>query len=440
MSSSRRPKSNRRPVHSVEQIRKRIDELLVQYDKMNVTVNYEYDDDLTVNGYIHIYCILECPTVIRNIILFYYSQNTTHKSITLLMTQWKGKENALLQELCDKYNERYVEIPPTMLKETWSIGHKVKRSTPNCIVRKIKSRLDKTVLELKIFSKQININMLQFEINILRQMNHHNVMKLHDIFQSTSSSCYLVFDACAERLEDFLYNIDSINPCTEMKKGSYVIFRNLERCAYWNGQVGKVIQYNEKKERWKVEPLVLSAPISGRRFFALHERNVELLQSKSISWIERFSKMCFKQIVLGLAHIHNKRIVHRKITPKNIIFSQTDRQIKITSFSSAAICQPDVLLTEICYTQGTDDELFVAPEVVIGKGYDTKADMWSAGIILYNMLCGCNPFTIPNQTSLLSMEHMDHISIEAKNLVMELLERDPILRLTAKEALKHAWL
>eukprot|EP01083_Nonionella_stella_P000204 641_1 len=108
----------RKTARSIQQIRKRIDALLVQYDKMNATVNYDYDEDLTVNGYIHIYS-MQCPAVIGNIILFYYSQNTTHKSITLLMTEWKGKENDLLQQLCHKYNE---------LREAWSIGSKVKRS------------------------------------------------------------------------------------------------------------------------------------------------------------------------------------------------------------------------------------------------------------------------------------------------------------------------
>jgi len=92
---------------------------------------------------------------------------------------------------------------------------------------------------------------------------------------------------------------------------------------------------------------------------------------------------------------------------------------------------------------------YVAPEVLDCKGYDKEVDMWSAGVILYILLCGYPPFFSENEPDLFELitkvefefhpKYWSHISEEAKDLISKLLLKDPKKRLTAVQALEHPW-
>ena len=92
---------------------------------------------------------------------------------------------------------------------------------------------------------------------------------------------------------------------------------------------------------------------------------------------------------------------------------------------------------------------YVAPELLEDKGYYTKADVFSAGIILYVMLTGRPAFPGANIHDILMKnkhcdisfppKYWDRISAEAKDLVHLLVHKDPRQRISASEALKHPW-
>jgi calcium/calmodulin-dependent protein kinase I len=93
---------------------------------------------------------------------------------------------------------------------------------------------------------------------------------------------------------------------------------------------------------------------------------------------------------------------------------------------------------------------YVAPEVIEAKGYDTKVDCWSLGVILYVMLCGFPPFYHDDNDSLFELikegkfefpsPYWDNVSDNAKDLVCKLLVYDNSKRLSAEQILKHSWL
>ena len=91
---------------------------------------------------------------------------------------------------------------------------------------------------------------------------------------------------------------------------------------------------------------------------------------------------------------------------------------------------------------------YISPEVLAGN-YDMSCDMWSAGCMLYILLCGYPPFYGDNNQEILEMvrvgqfefdgEEWDSVSNEAKDLIKKLIVR-PERRLTASEALQHPWM
>lgn len=90
---------------------------------------------------------------------------------------------------------------------------------------------------------------------------------------------------------------------------------------------------------------------------------------------------------------------------------------------------------------------YISPEVLAGN-YGVECDMWSAGCILYILLCGYPPFYGDDDREILEMvakgkfdfdgEEWDEISKEAKDLIKKLICK-PEKRLTAEEALQHKW-
>jgi serine/threonine protein kinase len=85
-------------------------------------------------------------------------------------------------------------------------------------------------------------------------------------------------------------------------------------------------------------------------------------------------------------------VVHRDLKPENILVEKDPRneevtQIKITDFGLSKIVVPNEKMMESCGTPA-----YVAPEVLLKKGYKKEVDMWSAGVIYYTLICRQLPF------------------------------------------------
>jgi serine/threonine protein kinase len=103
------------------------------------------------------------------------------------------------------------------------------------------------------------------------------------------------------------------------------------------------------------------------------------------------------QVAEGLAYAHQRGVVHRDIKPANIMVV-ANGPVKITDFGIARM-RGSGDLTETGTLLGSPK--YMSPEQVIGKRADQRADIFSLGVIVYEMLCGSAPFSGENVTALM---------------------------------------
>ena len=156
---------------------------------------------------------------------------------------------------------------------------------------------------------------------------------------------------------------------------------------------------------------------------------------------ESISKLIFKQIIEGLRYIHKKKIVHRDIKLDNILIDLTNT-VKICDFGVSRKLSNGDVMYEHCGTPA-----YIAPEIFQNKGYEGYlCDIWSAGVTLYYMLSGSQPFRANSIKELEkiviqgSFDEIEEISKEANDLIKEMLQVDPKKRINIDKILKHPWL
>nr|XP_023687987.1 myosin light chain kinase 2, skeletal/cardiac muscle-like [Paramormyrops kingsleyae] len=184
--------------------------------------------------------------------------------------------------------------------------------------------------------------------------------------------------------------------------------------------------------------LVLEYVDGGELFDRIIDENYKLTELDSIMFI--------RQICDGIQHMHKMYILHLDLKPENIMcVSRITNKIKIIDFGLARKFNPQEKLK---VSFGTPE--FLAPEVVNYDYVSFSTDMWSLGVITYMLLSSLSPFlgddnneTLNNilacQWSFQEVEFTD-ISEEAKDFISKLLVVNKSWRISASEALRHAWL
>ncbi len=121
-------------------------------------------------------------------------------------------------------------------------------------------------------------------------------------------------------------------------------------------------------------------------------------QQKVINWKEAVHFV--SQILLALQHAHDKGIVHRDIKPQNIMLLQ-DGTIKVTDFGIARFSRSD---TRTMTEDAIGSVHYISPEQARGEITDDKADIYSVGVVMYEMLTGELPFQSDNAVSIAIMQ------------------------------------
>jgi len=103
------------------------------------------------------------------------------------------------------------------------------------------------------------------------------------------------------------------------------------------------------------------------------------------------------QVADALHYAHDKNIVHRDIKPANIMLLEETRNVKVTDFGIARITSSSKTKTGVVL--GTPS--YMSPEQVGGKKIDGRSDIFSLGIVLFEMLSGQKPFVSDDMTSLM---------------------------------------
>ena len=118
----------------------------------------------------------------------------------------------------------------------------------------------------------------------------------------------------------------------------------------------------------------------------------------------------------ALAHCHKRGLVHCDIKCENILFASraADSELKIADFGLAQLLQRG---DKLMAGRGTPE--YVAPEVIESTGYDTSADMWSVGVLIYTWMSGVFPFTVSEKEKIAKTQN----SKDTENLTTEHLTR-----------------
>ena len=154
----------------------------------------------------------------------------------------------------------------------------------------------------------------------------------------------------------------------------------------------------------------------------------------------------FRQIVLAVRYIHNRGIIHRDIKLENVLLDRRGK-VKLADFAFAISFRPieygldeKIVSGKFYRTIGTIP--YLSPEMILKKGYDYSTDIWSAGVMLYEMITGYLPFIAEdNDETMDAICHFEYTpplaSKKIRQLVAGILVKDPAKRWTANEILSH---
>jgi len=140
----------------------------------------------------------------------------------------------------------------------------------------------------------------------------------------------------------------------------------------------------------------------------------------------------------AIEYLHSKKCIHRDIKPENIL--NCLGQLKIADFGWS-VHSPSVKRKTFC---GTLD--YLPPEIVESKLYDDKIDLWCLGVLCYEFCVGIPPFDSRTHKDTydkirsVNYKFPSHLSLEVKDLISNLLQKDPRKRLTIKEVRDHSWI
>ncbi len=181
-------------------------------------------------------------------------------------------------------------------------------------------------------------------------------------------------------------------------------------------------------------------------------------------------------ILSALAYLHAHNIIHRDLKPEKLILSKSHAGVlKLCGFGDA--CYDNIVERNGDGDSGNDASMdlsndfphdedlslqsllgqntilgtrgYASPEMLSGLPYGKKVDMWSAGVIMYMLLCGYPPFIdvdpnilerrIKSGAVVFNEKYWSTISDDAKNLVSAMLVTNADGRISSQDALNHPW-
>ncbi|KAJ3397744.1 hypothetical protein HDU92_004160 [Lobulomyces angularis] len=146
------------------------------------------------------------------------------------------------------------------------------------------------------------------------------------------------------------------------------------------------------------------------------------------------------KILLGLIYLHEQGILHRDLKCGNILTTKV-AEVKLADFGVAAkLC--DVQIDNVA-----GSPYWMAPEVIELNGATTASDIWSLGCTILEMIVGNPPYhTLAPMSALFRMVQDDHppipeyLSPLLRDFLLECFQKDPYLRISAKNLIKHPWI
>ncbi|RCV05219.1 hypothetical protein SETIT_1G065400v2 [Setaria italica] len=155
---------------------------------------------------------------------------------------------------------------------------------------------------------------------------------------------------------------------------------------------------------------------------------------------EREANKYFYQLIDAVDYCHRRGVYHRDLKPENLLLD-TRGNLKVSDFGLSALTKPGQLLSTSC-----GSPCYIAPEVILHKSYDgAAADVWSCGVILFELLAGYLPFQDRSLTSLYRRISRAQFTFPGwftplqKKLILRILEPSPIRRAKISDIFDDKW-
>ncbi|TRY83359.1 hypothetical protein DNTS_015076 [Danionella cerebrum] len=177
----------------------------------------------------------------------------------------------------------------------------------------------------------------------------------------------------------------------------------------------------------------------------LHSDMLEMILSHENGRLpERNTRFLVIQVLEALRYLHLKNIAHCDLKPENVLLASPEPfpQVKLCDFGFARIIGEKSFRHSVVGTPA-----YLAPEVINNHGYNRFLDSWAVGVILYVSLSGTFPFNededinqqITNASFMYPRQPWSFISLEAVNLIKNLLQVVLKRRFSVGKALGHPW-
>jgi serine/threonine-protein kinase len=212
----------------------------------------------------------------------------------------------------------------------------------------------------------------------------------------------------------------------------------------------------EARNRFVQEARVVGQ-ISHPAVIALHDMGIdepsqtpylvmEFIQGQPLEkLLEKGSLPCSKacawaaEVATALAVAHRKGVIHGDVKPANILITE-DERIKLTDFGMARLASRDSKDTPLLGSPA-----YWCPEQIVGKSQDARSDIFSLGVVMYEMVTGHRPFDadslqgicakILSSTPLPPSHANPSVPAAFNELIASCLEKDPARRCASAEAL-----
>ena len=219
------------------------------------------------------------------------------------------------------------------------------------------------VIDKKLFVNAYNLKNIQSEIDIMKMVCHENIVKLHDIYQTTNNM-YIITEFCED---------------------------------------GDLYHYLDRKKKLP----------------------------------EAEAKKYLKQLMKGAEYLHGNGIIHRDLKPANILIKNGICKLSDFGFAKSLDADNAVMKSIV----GTP--LYMSPQILKRLKYTAKSDLWSIGLIYYEMLHGRTPWPATNELQLINGIYSRkptfarEVSELSRDFIRRCLEINEETRMSWSEAFEH---
>ena len=191
------------------------------------------------------------------------------------------------------------------------------------------------------------------------------------------------------------------------------------------------VGYNEDENNY----YLFTQYVNGMNLFSFLRELSKIINVQESSPLEyvmelKTARFYMAQIILIIEFLHSKQIIYRDLKPENLMLDE-EGYLKLIDFGTSKRLEKDKTFTLMGSLH------YIAPEVLDGRGHDYPADIFSIGVIFFELICGSLPFGDDEEDPVQVYERImtqkvsfpDHINQPSlKKLIRQLMRKNPLKR------------